>query len=62
MNTSSDGEVYGTSTLYAAMVVGAVALLLGSLWTPATTTGYAAQSLAPVPQVQIAAATQGNVS
>ncbi|HEX3942491.1 MAG TPA: hypothetical protein VHW69_00245 [Rhizomicrobium sp.] len=61
MNTSSDGEVYGTSTLYAAMVVGAVALLLGSLWAPAAVNA-AAPSSAPAAQVQIAAVTPGSVS
>jgi hypothetical protein len=53
MNASSNGEVYGTSTLYAAMVVGAVALLLGSLWSPAPVNTAAPSAAAP--RVQIAA-------
>ena len=60
MNASSNGEVYGTSALYAAMVVGAVALLLGSLWSPATVNPVAPS--APAPQVQIAAVAPGHVS
>jgi hypothetical protein len=60
MNASSNGEVYGTSTLYAAMIVGAVALLLGSLWSPATVS-TAIPSVA-APQVQVAAVAPGHVS
>lgn len=60
MNASSDGEVYGTTTLYAAMVVGAVALLLGALWAPASVN--AASSSAPASQTQIAAVAQSHVS
>jgi hypothetical protein len=57
MNASSNGEVYGTNTLYAAMVVGAVALLLGSLWSPASVNAAAA-----APQVQIAGPAPAHVS
>ena len=61
MNASSDGEVYGTNALYAAMVVGAVVLLLGSIWSPATV-NTAMPSAAPVPQVQVAATAPAHVS
>jgi hypothetical protein len=56
MNAFS-GEVYGGNTLYAAMVVGAVALLLGALWSPVST-----NAAAPAPQVQIASGAQVHVS
>lgn len=62
MNASSNGEVYGTGTLYAAMVVGAVVLLLGSLWSPATVNTVAPSAAAPAPQVQVAAVAPGHVS
>jgi hypothetical protein len=32
---SSNGEVFGARALYAAMVIGAALLLLGTLWSPA---------------------------
>lgn len=41
---SSNGEVFGASALYAAMVIGAALLLLGALWSPAP---QAAQAQAP---------------
>jgi hypothetical protein len=59
MNASSNGEVYGATTLYAAMIVGAVVLLLGSLWTPASVN---AAPSASAPQVQVATTAQGHVS
>jgi hypothetical protein len=59
MNASSNGEVYGSNTLYAAMVVGALVLLLGSLWTPAS---VSAGPSAPVQPVRVAAVAQGHVS
>jgi hypothetical protein len=32
---TSNGEVFGAKALYAAMVIGAAWLLLGTLWSPA---------------------------
>jgi hypothetical protein len=61
MNTSSDGEVFGTNALYGAMVVGAVVLLMGSIWNPATV-NTVTPSAAPAPQVQVAAVNPGHVS
>jgi hypothetical protein len=55
-NASSNGEVYGSSALYVAMVVAAVVLLLGSIWSPATVSPAAAQISAPAPQVVVTAA------
>ncbi|MGA9795097.1 MAG: hypothetical protein WBQ17_06115 [Rhizomicrobium sp.] len=60
MNTSStDGEVYGANALYAAMVIGAVALLLGSIWSPAPVNAAGPPT---APQVQIASAGPAHVS
>lgn len=56
MNVFS-GEVYGGNTLYAAMVVGAVALLLGTLWSPVSIS-----AAAPAPKVQIASGAQAPIS
>jgi hypothetical protein len=61
-NTSSNGEVFGSQVLYAAMVVAAVVLLLGSIWTPATVTPAAAQISAPARQVVVTAAAPSHVS
>jgi hypothetical protein len=61
-NTSSNGEVFGTTTLYAAMVVGAVALLLGSLWTPAALSPATAQPATSAPQMVVTSAAPGYVS
>jgi hypothetical protein len=34
-SNSSNGEVFGAGALYAAMVIGAALLLLGTVWSPA---------------------------
>lgn len=60
--TSSNGEVFGTTTLYAAMVVGAVALLLGSLWSPAAVSPTTTQPVSSAPQMVATAAAPGHVS
>jgi len=41
---SSNGEVFGASALYAAMVIGAALLLLGALWSPAPQAPASAQT------------------
>jgi hypothetical protein len=61
-NTSSNGEVFGSQALYAAMVVAAVVLLLGSIWAPATVTPAAEQISAPAPQIVVTVAAPSHVS
>jgi hypothetical protein len=59
-NTSSNGEVFGAGALYAVMVAAAVAVLLGSIWSPTTVAAPAASVAAP--QMVVSAAPQGHVS
>jgi hypothetical protein len=61
-NASSNGEVFGSGALYALMVVASVALLLGSIWGPATVSAVAPIAAAPAPQVVVTAALPGHVS
>ena len=61
-NASFSGEVFGSHALYAAMVVAAVALLLGSIWSPATVSPAAAQISVPAPQVVVTIAVPSHAS
>jgi hypothetical protein len=59
--TNINGEVRGATALYAAMIVAAVALLLGSIWSPATTS-FQAQTQVPASQMVVTEAAPGHVS
>jgi hypothetical protein len=52
---SSNGEVYGAKALYAAMVIGAALLLLGTLWSPAPQAAPAKAQNPAVEQVVVMA-------